>query len=177
MAEISAAKSKAYEEVFHVKSWKDLPPEESGKALQLDDHVGYGVFDKFYNRLWDLFEKQQLLQERLGAVSPLVALRSLSTAMAGTDLAHQRDFATAAERHRRLIQDMMSEDRIAHGGAEGYNYQAPPELWAKVPPFRYSGPTSEDALVRRWGNLATLAVGLALSFIAAVVATRRLRPL
>ncbi|HEY8064939.1 MAG TPA: ABC transporter permease subunit [Methylosinus sp.] len=174
--DLRAAQNKALEDNFHVKNASQLPMEEAPRALRVDDHAGYVVFDKHYNGLWDLFERQRHLQEWLGLASPLVALRGLSTSMAGVDLAHQRSFATAAESHRRLIQDTMSDNRIAAGGSEAYNYQASPELWAKVPPFRYEGPSSAEALASSWPNLVTLAAGFALSLLAAVVAARHLRP-
>jgi len=171
------ARRQALEENFHVKRSQDVPIEETGRALQIDDHAAYLVFDKHYGALWDVFARQQRAQETIGLLSPLVALRGLSTGMAGTDLAHQRDFAAAAERHRRLIQDMMSDDRIVHAGAEGYNYQADAELWRKVPPFDYASPPSGWALARCWPNLVVLAAGFVLSLLSAVASVRRLRPL
>lgn len=176
-ADLADANRKAFEETFHVKSWQEVPAEDSGRALWVDDHAGYGVFDRHYDELWNIFERQQRLQEWLGVASPLVALRGLSMGMAGTDLAHQRDFAAAAETQRRLIQDMMSSDRIAHGGSLGYNYQAQPDLWRKVPPFDYHMPSYDFVLARCWPDVAILAIGFVLSLAATVGATRRLRPL
>lgn len=176
-AEVAAAARKVFEENFHATGWSQVAPEDSGLALRLEDQSGYAVFDRHYDRLWELFERQRRLEETLGAISPLVALRGLSAAMAGTDLTHQRAFATAAETYRRLIQDKMSGDRIAHGGALGYNYQAPPALWAEVPPFRFEGPTSAATLARRWPALASLAAAFILSLLAAAFAAHRLRPI
>lgn len=174
--DLDAAQHKAYEENFHVSSWQQLPAEESGRALRIDDHAGYGVFDKHYGTLWDLFERQQRLQEWLGIASPLVALRSVSVSMAGTDLAQLRRFAVAAEAHRRLIQDIMSSERMAHP-AEGYNYQAPAELWAKVPPFRFTELESAEAVAHCWKELTALSVAFGLSLLAATVTARRLSPM
>jgi ABC-2 type transport system permease protein len=176
-ADLSVAERKAVEANFDIASSGMILPEDSGRALQVADHSGYPVFDRHYNALWDIFERQRQLQRWFGFASPIVALRVFSTGMAGTDLMHQRRFATAAEAHRRLIQDLMSEDRIAHAGAQGYNYQAPVDLWAKVPPFHFEGPTSGDAMLAYWPELVILVTGFALTAFAAVGAVRRLRPL
>ncbi|PWB82967.1 MAG: ABC transporter permease [Methylocystaceae bacterium] len=176
-SDLSEAYREALEENFHVRLAQDVPIEEAGRALQIEDHAGYAVFDAHYDALWDIYERQQRAQEWFSLASPLIALRGVSMAMAGTDLAYQRDFSAAAERHRRLIQDLMSDDRIAHGGAEGYNYQADPELWRKVPPFVYSIPRGEWALARCSRNFGMLTIAFILSLLSAVVATRRLRPI
>ena len=103
------------------------------------------------------------MQESAGWLMPLLAVRALSAAMAGTDFAHHRDFTTAAEQQRRVIQDIVSADLVAHADTQEhlhFSYQASPSLWARVPPFRYQPPEAGWAL--RQARLSLLMLGAAL---------------
>lgn len=51
-----------------------------------------------------------LLQEALPATAPLIAVRTLSMALAGTDVEQHRHFATAAETYRRDLMRQMNGD-------------------------------------------------------------------
>jgi ABC-2 type transport system permease protein len=151
----------------------EVPLDKWGKALEIDDHAGYPVMDRHFERLWATFAEQQRAQEWAGLALPILALRAFSMGIAGTDFAHHRQFAVAAEQHRRLIQDLMSEDLVAHADPQGrghFQYQAGSDLWTRVPRFSYSAPAVEWALhsnLRSFGILAaSLAIAVALAHIA-----------
>lgn len=156
----------------------DLPLDKWGVALQVDDHASYGVLDRHYGKLWETFDQQKRMQEWAGILVPLLAVRSFSMGMAGTDLAHHREFTQAAERHRRLLQDAMSEDLVEHAdplGDRHFDYQAGPDLWATVPPFRYATPTISWALRYNWLSIAVLLAGFMCAFYFARVVVARQR--
>ncbi|RYE65239.1 MAG: DUF3526 domain-containing protein [Oxalobacteraceae bacterium] len=168
--DLDSAAEKEWTSHFNVASAWDpkLPLNKWGKALQVDDRSGYGVLDNHFGRLWDTFEQQQNLQEKAGIIAPVVALRAFSMAVAGTDFSHHRDFSTAAEKQRRLLQEIVSEDLIDHAdplGDRHFSYKAGPELWAKVPRFEYQAPTVRFALERHWPSLAILFAIFAASII------------
>lgn len=143
-----------------------VPLNKWGLALQLDDQANYPVYDRQYGRLWDTWQRQQNLQEWSGIALPLLAMRSFSMAMAGTDFAHHRDFTTAAERQRRVIQDRVSEDLVEHAdpiGDQHFAYQAGHDFWATVPPFEYQAPRAGWALQHAWRGLSALVLGLLLA--------------
>lgn len=120
------------------------------------------------------------MQEAGGLLLPLLAIRSFSTAMAGTDFVHHRDFTTAAERHRRVIQDIVSQDLVDHAdplGHQHFAYQASPSLWARVPAFHYHPPTAGWALGRSAASLLALCASLALAIAFAWLAVARQRAL
>ena len=170
---------KEWQRNFNVdKRWSaDLPLNRWGKALQVDDQAGYVVSDKHFESLWDTFEQQKYFQEWLGIVVPLLPLRSLSMAIAGSDFAHHRDFSTAAERHRRFMQDLISDDLIKHADTldhQHFSYQAGPELWAKVPRFSYDLPKVSFAINHTWRAFLILLVVLVITVIwATIVSPRR----
>lgn len=176
--DLDSAAEREWTSHFNVASAWDpkLPLNKWGKALQVDDRSGYSVLDDHFGRLWDTFQQQQSLQEKSGIVAPVVALRAFSMAVAGTDFSHHRDFSTAAEKQRRLLQEIVSEDLIDHAdplGDRHFSYKAGPELWAQVPRFEYRAPTVGFALQRHWLSLAILFVIFGASIIFARLAVSR----
>jgi ABC-2 type transport system permease protein len=179
-ADLKATSDRVWMQAFGTtQRWgADVPLSKWGIALKLDDQAGYAVYDRHFGRLWDTWQRQQALQEFAGLVLPSLAIRGFSTAMAGTDFVHHRDFTTAAEAHRRAIQDIMSQDLVAHAdplGDQHFAYQASPDLWAKVPAFHYDPPAIAWALRRSWGSLVILCASLALSLAFAWIAVVRQR--
>ncbi len=146
------------------KRWgAELPLSRWGIALRVDDQAGYGVTDRHFGQLWDSFAQQQRAQEWTGLAVPLLALRAWSMGVAGTDFAAHRHFSVAAERHRRLMQDLISDDLVANADTRGqghFTYQAGPVFWAKVPPFHYHPPTARAAIGDNLLSLGVLAVPL-----------------
>lgn len=175
--------------VHYQKAWKDnfgvdkrwgaeLPLNQWGRALQVDDHAGYGVTDHHFGDLWHAFEHQQRSQEWAGLLVPLLALRAYSMGMAGTDFSNHRDFSVAAEKQRRLMQDLMSADLVKNADVldnKHFSYQAGPSLWATVPRFAYQPPGVVVALRRNALSLSVLLAVLAASMaLARAAAARRL---
>eukprot|EP01035_Chromulina_nebulosa_P011072 gene11072-14816_t len=167
-AELKTVSDQVWQKNFGTtERWgRDVPLSKWGIALRLDDQASYPAYDRHYGRLWDTWERQQQVQEWSGLVLPILAIRSFSMGMAGTDFAHHRSFTTAAELHRRRIQDLMSEDLVAHADPMGdrhFAYQAAPDLWATVPPFDYHPPHAGWALAHQARSLAVLCAGLLLA--------------
>lgn len=181
-ADLKATSDQTWTQAFGTtERWSSsVPLNRWGMALQLDDHASYAVYDRRFGALWDTWQRQQALQEWAGIAFPLLAMRAFSMATAGTDFAHHRDFTTAAERHRRVIQDTVSADLVEHADTIGevhFAYQAGPEFWAKVPPFAYHPPRVGWALHAAERSASVLAAGLALAAAFAVVGVnRRWRP-
>ncbi|MEZ2296989.1 ABC transporter permease subunit [Variovorax sp. RCC_210] len=181
-AELKSVSDQVWQKNFGTtERWgRDVPLSKWGIALRLDDQASYPVYDRHYGRLWDTWEQQQKVQEWSGLLLPILAIRSFSMGLAGTDFAHHRSFTTAAELHRRHIQDLMSEDLVAHADPMGdrhFAYQAAPGLWATVPPFDYHPPGAGWALLHQARSLAVLVAGLLLSAAFAAFATVRQRAL
>lgn len=181
-AELKAVSNQVWQQNFGTtERWgRDVPLSKWGIALRLDDQASYPVYDRHYGRLWDTWEQQQTVQEWSGLLLPLLAVRSFSMGMAGTDFSHHRRFTTAAELHRRHIQDLMSKDLVAHAdplGDRHFSYQATPDLWATVPPFDYHPPGAGWALRHQARSFLVLCVGLLLAAAFAAFATLRQRAL
>lgn len=177
--DLSAEHARAWQSHFGVdKRWgADLPLNRWGEALQVDDQAGYTVLDRHFGKLWNAFADQQRMQEWGGVLVPLLAVRALSMAVAGTDFAHHRDFSVAAEQQRRTMQDLISHDLIHHAdplGHQHFSYKAGPEFWATVPPFTYAAPPLGFALRESWrAQLALISACLLAGVLALVAMPRR----
>ena len=145
---------------YGVERAEDLPVNEVGLYLQESEEFGNRIFDRNYGALWDTFERQGVVHEALAVAAPLLAVRTLSMGLAGTDVEQHRHFATAAEAYRRDMMRQMNLD-LAENSRTGELYTAGPELWAEVPPLQYDAPTLGWVLGNRILSLLVLALWLA----------------
>ena len=83
---------------YGVERVEDLPINESGVYLQESEEFGNRIFDRNYGALWDTFERQGSVHETLAVAAPLLAVRTLSMGLAGTDVEQHRHFATGPRR-------------------------------------------------------------------------------
>jgi len=159
-----------------VSSVDALPVAFSGISLQEGEEHGNEVFDHHFGRLFELFEQQNRVLQLGGAFAPLLAVRSLSMGLAGTDFAQHRHFIDAAESYRRGIQRTLNGDIATHQ-KPGEVYLAGRELWEQVPEFAYTAPSAADVLGQQRTSLAVLVLWLvgawALVLHASTTALRR----
>lgn len=144
----------------------DVPLNKWGIALKLDDEAKYPVYDRHFGELWDTWQRQQTAQAWSGVVLPILSVRAFSMSMAGTDFAHHRAFTTSAEHYRRLIQDMVSDDLVAHADTQHdihFSYKADPAFWKKAPVFEHRPPAVEWAFAQGWQGLAALTIAIVLA--------------
>jgi ABC-2 type transport system permease protein len=146
-----------------------------GIELQAEAAFENEVFDHHFSRVADRIEAQERVVELASFVSPFVAIRSLSMALAGTDYAHHRDFAGAAERHRRALVDVLNRDFSRNAGSAGWSYKAGRELWSKAPALSYTRPQLGAVLARQAVPGCALAAWLVLSCAVAWAAAARMR--
>jgi len=86
-----AVEAKALKE-YGVLTLDALPVNFDAIAMQESEEYGNQVFDKHFNGLYDRYRAQNSLTQLGAAVAPLLAVRSLSMGLAGTDaprLRHQ----------------------------------------------------------------------------------------
>lgn len=135
---------------------EDLPVSFRGLSLREDDETGYRIFDRHFGALQARIERQDLLRSLAGPLFPMLALRPLSMAMAGTDNRHQHDFLRSSEGHRRRIQTAASQDLLDHARNGDNAYVADAALWERIPSFHYERPGGAWAYRGQWHNLASL---------------------
>jgi len=152
-----------------------LPVNFAGVSLQEGEERGNVVFDKHYGQLWSRFERQNRLKQIAGLLAPMLAIQSISMGLAGTDFAHHRAFAAAAESYRRTLVKKMNDDMTYNAGKQDFSYLAQPALWRTVEDFRYEAPSTVWALRNQTVSLAILALWFFTALTSALMATRRMR--
>jgi ABC-2 type transport system permease protein len=157
-------KREALLEQYHVASVDALPIAFSGVSLQEGEEHGNEVFDTHFGSLFDLFERQNDVFRLGGVVAPMLATRTLSMGLSGTDFTQHRHFTTAAETYRRNIQRTLNGD-IAKNQKPGVTYLAGRELWDQVEAFDYTPPNASWVLGHYASSLLVLG-----GWLAAVVA-------
>lgn len=162
-------------EKYGVTRVEDLPINFEGLRLQSGEEHGNHVFDDHFGRLWQAFESQERIHHWASMLSPLLAVRSISMAMAGTDLAHLRDFTDKTEQYRRLLNKTMNLDVANNSRTGQYFYFAGKGLWEKIPEYRYEAPGTEWALRRQALPAAILVTWLAAAAISLFVAINKVR--
>lgn len=122
---------------YGVDSLSQLPVSFAGLALQASENRDWEVYDRHYGALFRVFQAQNAWLEKLNLFSPILAMRNISRALAGTDLDKHLHFTAQAETHRRLVGKLMNEDQTINGVKQERAYLAGTNLWEKVPQFQY----------------------------------------
>lgn len=167
---------------YRVSRVEDLPVYWTAVRMQKLEELDQPVFEQHYGAVRDAYARQQVLQDSLGILSPSLPVRSISMALAGTDLIQHNKFMADAEAFRRNMVAKMNDylSKAAanlNGTNSASNFMIANEaVFAIVPPFTYEPPVlgtviaSQDRNFLRLGAWLLVAIGLAL------LATRRLNP-
>ena len=157
---------------YNLERAEDLPINAVGVFLQENEMFGNQIFDRNYGALWDTFERQGYVHEALAVTAPLLAVRTLSMGLAGTDVEQHRHFASAAEEYRRDLVERLNGE-LTENSRTGEVYLASADLWSQMPPFRYDAPEVSWVLKNRALSLLMLGLWLAAAFVVATYAVRR----
>jgi ABC-2 type transport system permease protein len=131
---------------YNVEKVEDLPINFSGWSLNQGEEYAARVYDKHYGALWETFENQNRFLNMSSIFPPVLAIKSVSMNMAGTDFAHHRHFASEAEDYRRVINRILNEDYMNNSRTGDTNYTANENLWASMPQFQYELPDTAWAV-------------------------------
>jgi ABC-2 type transport system permease protein len=142
---------------YNASRLEDVPVNFEGLRLQDGEEHGNIVFDQHFGKLWSRYEEQERVHHWSALASPLIAVRSISMAMAGADLAHLRRFTTAAEQYRRMVNKKMNLNVANNSRFGQYYYFADRKLWEETADFVYESPGALWALSRQILPAAILA--------------------
>jgi ABC-2 type transport system permease protein len=167
----------------NLSSAEELAVDPRGVALAEAEAETTAIHRRHTADLVEGYRRQERLYDLLGLLAPSLALERLSMTISGTDLAHHRRFADAAEEYRlRFVQELNQaiavndEIRLQPGDDTLYaRYLGDRMLWEQVPPFTYEMPTLGWALGSATLPLVSMAVWGFVSPVAVLVSARRLR--
>lgn len=170
------AKRKELMAEYKVTDAKYLPVNPEAIVLDEGEQIDTQVNEKHFNRLYDIYARQQRVYQLGAAFAPLLAMQSLSMGMAGTDFAQHRHFAAAAEQYRRRLVNTLNQEMLSKGNIEAiWDFKADRALWERIPPFEYTAPDTGWALRNHWAGLSLLGVWLAVVLIATPMMARKAR--
>jgi ABC-2 type transport system permease protein len=153
---------------------KKLPVNPEGVALVKGEKADTAVHDRHFQRLAGVHTKQAGLYQAGAMFAPLVAVQSLSMALAGTDYSHYRDFLDAAERYRSEFIRVLNADVVTHQKPDTWDYKRGRDLWEQVPPFQYQLPGAGWALSHQKLSVVLLAAWVVAVAFAARAALGRI---
>jgi ABC-2 type transport system permease protein len=133
------------------------------------------LYDRKFKELFARYEQQARSYERAGAIAPTIAARTLSMALAGTDEAHDREFAAAAARYRTAMLTTLNSELASSGRFNTFDYTRGRDLWEKVPAFDYDPPSAGWAISQRAWSAGVLGAWLLAAAIAATWSVSSMR--
>jgi len=146
-------------------------PATGARGLQAIEEESNRQFDTLYGRWEEALERQERRLQQTALLAPGLGVHLLSMALAGTDHAHHRHFATVAERYRRTLVATMNQEvfrsLLAFGTQPGDR-----TTWTKVPDFAYAPPELNWVLSRSAWTIGVLLTWLAAAWLVAVWAWR-----
>lgn len=160
-----AVEAKALKQ-YGVLTLDALPVNFDAIAMQESEEHGNLVFDKHFNALYDQYRAQNGLTQLGALAAPLLAVRSLSMGLAGTDVEQHRDFATKAELYRRGLVKFSNDYFRDNTQTGAWDWKASPDVWAKYPAFVYEAPAVKSMIAPQLRALASLGVWLLVAGIA-----------
>jgi ABC-2 type transport system permease protein len=147
----------------------------AGLELQAEAQYENEVLDQLHAERAQQLERREQLLRWFSLAAPPLALQSSSAALAGTNHAHHRHFADAAEQHRRALIEMLNRAFAESGGADGWSYRAGRETWATAPTFDYQPPTLSWSLASQRVQLVSLGLWCVGSLVFAAWASSRVK--
>lgn len=170
---------------YGVTRVEDLPLNYRGLLAMEGEMLTSRLFDDYAERQSADQRRQGLVATSFGLLSPAIALRSLSTALSGTDLDAHRRFLKQAESYRYDIVQRLNrlqteavtftDDSNRNSDPEaGRRVRIDPKHWHEVPDFAYQGATLGEKLIAALPGALLLLLWLALLGFAVRIAARQL---
>ena len=168
---------------YGVAKVEDLPINYKGAVGIEGERLTSAVYGRYATANHVAQARQNALVDAMGLLSPTIALRSLSMAAAGTDLAGHQRFLEQAEAYRyalvqRLNRMQMEDVSYADDGATDAGADRRKRVsarnWQAMPDFRFIAPDGRTLAAAALPGLAIVFAWLAGALILLMVASRRL---
>ncbi len=168
---------------YGVKTVEDLPINYMGALAIEGERLTSSLFDRYSNASYAAQVRQNGLVETAGLLSPAIALRSLSMAAAGTDVAGHQRFLAQAEAHRYALvqrlnrmqmEDVSYTDDTATDAGADRRKRIAARNWQAMPEFRFAPPDGRVLAADALPGLGIVLGWLAGAVALLALATRRL---
>lgn len=162
---------------------EDLPVNYKGLLALEGERVSTGLFAHYAGESDAAQNRQNAMVLTTSVLSPAIAIRSLSMAAAGTDLAGHQRFLAQAEAYRyQLVQrlnqmqaeDVSYADDTAKDAGADRRKRVAASNWSTMPEFEFKPPRAADLASAAAPGLAIILAWLCAAALLLVVAARRL---
>lgn len=170
-------------ERYGVSRVEDLPVNYKGLLALEGERLTAALFDRYAAESFAAQGRQNAVVSAASALSPAIALRSLSMAAAGTDLSGHRRFLEQAEAYRyTLVQQLnrmqaqgvaYADDTATDAGADRRK-RVDAANWKAMPDFSFVRPDPATLAGAALPGLAVLFAWLAAAATVLAIAARRL---
>lgn len=127
---------------YNVTEVKDLPFNYGAFVMMEGEKISSEIFRRHYGALLATFRRQNRVSEFAALLNPYLAMRSLSSALAGSNLTHYAEFQWQAESFRYEMVQKLNElhrDEIKFENDRAQRVSR--ERWQDFPVFAFRAPT------------------------------------
>lgn len=161
---------------YGVDSLQQLPINWLGVLLQADEETNNPIYDKHYDSLYAVYDKQLAIHRWSGWFSPFMPAQLASMSFAGTDLKNSEHFYAQTERYRKIFIKKLNDhlrDNSLYGGRD----LGREDYWKAAPLFEYKPTDRKDRWKWAEGAFLTVALWLLLLLLATHLISGRIKNL
>ncbi len=137
----------------------DLPINYKGVVMREGERISSELFAQLMQEVNASEQQQSHFVRQAGWAFPLLALRSVSMALAGSDRAHAQHFADSAEQFRYALIQSLNDLQARHVQYhDDANQRLTAQTWDQLPQYQWSAPAREAVLAGQGMVLLTLPI-------------------
>lgn len=150
-------------------SVQQLPFNYGGFQMREGERLSAEVYNSHQQQLHDVYEQQNKISSYAAFIDPLLAIKSISMGLSGTDFNAYRHFQGEAEAYRYILAQTMNEWQMKYIGNEKTSHDKShvigKEHWTGFPDFHYTYPSIASVTAQQALALFVMSGWFILSFV------------
>lgn len=161
---------------YGVDSASQLPVKMGGLLMQADEDFNNQVYDRAIGKIGKTIASQNQVASLSGFIDPFMAVKSLSMAIAGTDMYHHYNFTGYVENYRReLIRDLNKLDAAKVSDFKDSKGKLTQQYWEQVKDSHYHAPALRWSFSHYSAELIALLIWIAGSYMLIWLTSNKIR--
>lgn len=153
----------------HADSVQQLPFNYGGFQMREGERLSAEVYNSHQQQLHDVYEQQNKISGYAAFIDPLLAIKSISMGLSGTDFNAYRHFQSEAEAYRYILAQTMNEWQMKYIGNVKTGHDKSQvigkEHWTGFPDFHYTYPSIASVTAQQALALFVMSGWFILSFV------------
>lgn len=159
---------------YGVSKISELPFNYAGYRMQKGEEHEAKIYEKHYDILNEIAEKQNDIYKNLSFISPFIPVRFLSMDIANTSDNLHWKFTKAAEKYRIEKQKFLNYDLKDNAKLGERGYKMSSEKFKQLPKFSFTPPKLSQILKENTQNLLFLLLWLVVPFISLIITSKKI---